>query len=116
MHFTVNLSSELDEQNDFSYGLAFIPSPVWTKGDEQVLNLNPEGPDYRLGSVKRLIEQEGIGPGLFGAVHAHVILHPAGHGSAADLVMLQRDLMAEGFTVTLCGQIDGTGPFEAKET
>lgn len=116
MHFTVNLSSELDENYDFSYGLAFIPCPVWMKGNEQVLNLNPEGPDYRLGSVKRLIEQEEIGPELFGAVHAHVILHPAGHGSAADLIMLQRDLMAEGFTVTVCGQMDVRRPFEAKES
>ena len=116
MNFTVNLGSEVDEQNDFSYGLAFIPCPVWMKGDEQVLNLNPSRPDYRLGSIKKLVEQEGIGPKLSGAVRAHVIIHPVGNGSAADLVMLQRDLLAEGFTVTVCGQIDGTGPFEVKES
>ena len=115
MHFTVNLRSEQNLQDDFSYGLAFIPCPVWVKGTKQVLNLNPERPDFRLGSVAKLMAQEKIGKKWTGARMAHVIIHPVGHGSAADLVMLQRDLLAEGFTVGVSGQIDKNGPFSGKD-
>jgi hypothetical protein len=114
MYFTVNLRSEENECDDFSYGLAFVPCPVWVKGDEILLNLHPEYPHYRLGGIKRLIEQEGIGEKLPGAVCAHVIVHPVGYGTAADLATLQSDLEAEGFTVVLCGQIDDSEASDPK--
>ena len=109
MHFTINLLSEQNQHDDFSYGLVFIPCPVWVKGTQQVLNLNPERPDYRVGSVAKLMAQEKIGVKLAGTRMAHVIIHPVGQGSAADLTMLQQDLLAEGFSVSLSGQLDKTG-------
>lgn len=115
MHFTVHLRGEGTTQDDFSYGLAFIPCPVWTKGAKQVLNLNPERPDLRRGSVGRLIAQEGIQAKLSGAKRAVVLVHPSGHGSLADLATLQRDLLDEGFRVSVYGELDGTGPFDAKD-
>ena len=116
MHFTVHLRDDKNDENDFSYGLAFIPCPVWIKGTNQILNLNRERPDYRMGSIKKLISQEKLKKKLSGQRFAHVIIHPVGHGSIADLVTLQRDLLAEGFSVTLSGEIDNTGPFAARES
>ena len=114
MHFTVHLRGEKTYQDDFSYGLVFIPCPVWTKGSKQLLNLNPERPDLRPGSVARLIEQEGINKKLTGTKQATVLVHPLGHGSIADMVTLQRDLLEQGFSVKVYGEIDNTGPFATK--
>ena len=111
MHFTVHLRGEGVTQNDFSYGLVFIPCPVWIKGAKQLLNLNPERPDFRLGSVARLIEQEGIGSKLSGSKQAAVLVYPGGHGSIADMTTLQRDLLEQGFSVRVYGEIDNTGPY-----
>ena len=114
MHFTVHLRSEKTYQDDFSYGLVFIPCPVWMKASKQLLNLNPERPDFRPGSVARLIEQEGIGEKLIGAKQAIILVHPLGHGSIADMVTLQRDLLDNGYSVKVFGEIDNTGPFAAE--
>ena len=40
--------------------LVFIPCPVWIKGDEQLINLNPSSPRYQLGSVKKLLDKENL--------------------------------------------------------
>ena len=110
MHFTVHLRSKQTYQDDFSYGLVFIPCPVWVKGRRQVLNLNPERPDLRPGAIERLIQHECIGDKLVGEKQAIVLVHPLGHGSMADLVTLQRDLLQQGFKTTVCGEVDHTGP------
>lgn len=115
MHFTVHLRSEHTYEDDFSYGLVFIPCPVWVKGSNLVLNLNPERPDLRPGCVEQLLEQEGIGDKLKGAKQAVVLVHPLGHGSMADLVTLQQDLLSQGFKVSVSGEIDKTGPIAPSE-
>ncbi len=115
MHFTVNLCSRENHQDDFSYGLAFIPCPVWMKGTDEVLNLNPERPDYRMGSIKKLIRHEKLAKHLPGARIAHIIVHPEGHGSADDILMLNRDLLAQGFSVHVYGQLDNAHPAFVKE-
>lgn len=43
-----------------NYNLVFEPCPIWTKGGNWLINLNPENPHYQHGSLKSLIEQEGL--------------------------------------------------------
>jgi hypothetical protein len=116
VHFTVILRGSDTYEADHSFGLAFIPCPVWIDGTRHVLNLNPDRPDYRMGSVKRLLEKEGLADklGEFGV--ASIIVHPMGHGSIADLVMLQRDLGSLGFAVRVYGEIEANkSPFAPQE-
>jgi len=102
MHFTLVISAP--EDRDFSFGLVFVPSPVWVQGRRQVLNLTPETPHYQPGGVRRLIEAEALAADLEGdRRHAALIVHPDGNGSAEDLRALQQDLHAEGFSVTTLG-------------
>jgi hypothetical protein len=115
VHFTVHLRGENTTQDDFSYGLVFIPCPVWMKGSKQLLNLNPDRPDLRPGSVARLIEQEGIKEKLVGSKQAIVLIHPQGHGSMADVTTLLRDLLEQEFCTKVYGEIDNTGPSETKK-
>lgn len=102
MHFTLVFSGP--EQRDLSYGLVFIPCPVWVTGDREVLNLNPENPHLQSGAVARLVEQESLESLLAkGPRRCAVVIHPEGNGSEADLATLLQDLSAEGFTVSLAG-------------
>lgn len=98
MHFTVVFSSH--ESVDLAYSLVFIPAPVWVKGERELLNLNPEGPGYRRGSVRRLLATEDIVPHLHADTKDSVIVvHPSGHGTDDDLRTLEADLRQEGFNV-----------------
>ncbi len=99
MKFTIVFHTH--ESFDRSYGLVFVPSPVWIQGHREVLNLNPENPEYRLGSTRKLIQQEDILDHLAANTkECAIIIHQTGHGTAADLQMLQDDLQQEGFMVT----------------
>lgn len=98
MKFTLVFSSP--EAIDLSYGLVFIPSPVWMQGEREILNLNPEHPDYRLGSFRRLLECEPIVRKLFR--HSCVlVVHHEGLGTDMDLHTLLDDLQGEGFQVEI---------------
>jgi hypothetical protein len=99
--FTVVFHSS--EGVDLSYGLLFVPCPVWSKGESWVVNLNPESPSYQLGSVKKLLGVEPIIEGLAGSAReCLVVVHQVGHGDEAQLHLLQEDLESEGFKVSLC--------------
>ena len=76
MHFTVHLRSKDTYQDDYSYGLVFIPCPVWTKGAREVLNLNPERPDYCEGSIAKLIKKERLKKKLTEQKEAIILIHP----------------------------------------
>ena len=39
MHFEVTLRSNKTYEHHFSYGLSFIPGPVWIKGDTHLINM-----------------------------------------------------------------------------
>ena len=103
MHFTINLRGEKTYQDDFSYGLVFIPCPVWVKGAEEILNLNPERPNYVKGSIAKLINSEKLSSKLTGEKEASVLVHHVGHGSDDDLTTLVNDLEEEGFKVNVYG-------------
>lgn len=96
MHFTVVFSGQ--ESRDLSYGLVFVPCPIWIRGEREILNLHPDNPHYQRGDLRRLLDEETVVPNLEGQRQAVIVVHPSGHGSSADLASLQEDLRAEGFT------------------
>src|SRR5690242_7651869 len=102
MHFTVSFAGP--EQRDLSYGLVFVPSPVWVAGDHEILNLNPDDPHLQSGAVARLTAREDLKPVLAQRpLRCTVVVHREGHGSPRDLETLLEDLKAEGFSVSLAG-------------
>lgn len=103
MHFTVTFISA-PEDKGYSYGLVFIPSPVWMQGKREILNLNPERPAYQVGSVHRLLKAEGI---TFSQHDLEVVLtvHPHGNGTWTDFQEVVSDLQQAGYRVHLAGMI-----------
>lgn len=99
MRFTLIIDSA--EDRDLSYGLVFVPSPVWVQGSRQIVNLSPENPHYRRGGVKRLVSAERIQFEAGRGKRCVVVAHSEGHGRADDMVELVSDLEDEGFSVTL---------------
>jgi hypothetical protein len=88
------------ESVDLSYGLVFIPCPVWVRGNKEIINLNPERPDYQLGSVRKLMDREPIERNLVER-SCTVIVHSVGHGSQKDFDNLITDLKVESFKATV---------------
>ena len=109
MHFEVTFRGKstegLEYQTHFSYGLVFIPSPVWISGDKVVsrLNQNISSPDYKIGSVKKLIKSQDLYNYLNSDLEAVIVIRDLGHGTKNDLNMLQEDLCNEGFKVIIFG-------------
>ena len=100
MHFTVVFESH--ESQDLSFGLVFIPCPVWIRGGEQVCTPNPESPDYQIGAVRKLLQSTVREEFNHDSCHhACILTHLAGHGTTADLDRLREDLIEEGFSVTV---------------
>lgn len=105
MKFTVVFTST--ESTDLSYGLVFLPAPVWVRGDRKVLSLNPENPHYQLGSIRRLLTEQRITlpRSAERPSPCTVVIHPIGHGDWFDLQALLQDLSVERFRVTLIGEV-----------
>ncbi len=100
MKFTVVFHTH--EACDLSYGLVFIPCPVWIRGETEIINLHPEDPAYRLGDVLRLLEQENIESSLReGRKECLLVVHETGYGTREDLETLRTDLERAGFTVAV---------------
>jgi len=105
MKFTVNLRNITKDNAtgsyDLSYGLVFIPAPIWVQGKKQILNLNPGNPKYEKGSISRLLHAENIKEELVGSKAATVTVYPEGIGAEDDLQILILDLESEGFEVKI---------------
>lgn len=100
MKFTIIFNSH--ESYDFSYGLVFIPCPVFIQGKKQIINLNSESPEYKIGSIKRLIDLEKINEKLSQKnKKSLIIIHQEGQGTQQDLENLKKDLEQEGFIIKL---------------
>jgi hypothetical protein len=110
MHFTVTFTSPTSGDVDLSYGLVFTPCPVWVHGEKEILNLNPERPDYRQGSVSRLVRAVKISDRLGDKAMATVLVHPEGYGSVKDFFTLIQDLMEARMEVSVAGTLSRTGP------
>lgn len=93
MEFTVVFERSQINRN-CNYDLVFEPCPIWNKNGEWLINLNPESPYYQKGSVKRLIEHEG----LHDIKNCIVVVHNYGEGSAKDLETLEQDLNEQKIT------------------
>ncbi len=95
MHFTIIFKSH--QSYDLSYGLVFISCPVFIEGKREIINLNYETPEYKLGSIKKLIDLEDISKIISEGKECVIVVHPEGNGTDEDLKMLERDLKREGF-------------------
>lgn len=108
MRFTVVFSGR--ESSDLSFGLCFVPCPVWYRGTDELLNLNPERPDLQPGAVARLRALPSLREQFANASRtAVVVVHPEGHGTPADQQTLLADLDREGFQVTVVRPAPATG-------
>ena len=103
MHFDITLRSNETYEKNYSYGLVFIPCPVWVKGSKHILNLNPETPKYVKGSIAKLIESEKIDTDLINEKEAIINIKHIGHGTDEDMLNLKNDLREEGFKVSIYG-------------
>ncbi len=99
MHFTVVLSG--DEARDMSYGLVFIPCPVWVQGAKELVNCHPSDPAYKAGDFRRLLKAENISVRDLATNHCTLVAHPGGHGTPADRAEIVKDLEREGLVVNL---------------
>ena len=98
MHFSVHFQNR--EDRDFSFGLVFEPAPFWYRGADKITRANARGPRYAYGGVARLLDDEVLRfDGLEVKPMAVVLVHEYGSGTGEDLVMLQEDLLNEGFSV-----------------
>lgn len=105
MHFTVVFDSH--ESRDNSYGLLFVPCPVWVRGEEELPNLHPDKPHYLTGDLRPLLEKEfGESEIDHQPKRTIVIVHESGHGAVEDLERLIADLEAAGFRPTTI-RLDG---------
>lgn len=100
MHFTVVFSGA--EGHDLSFGLVFIPSPCWVRGDDVVLNLNPRTPELEPGFVARLLDTTGVRDEVLASGRrCTVVVHAGGHGVSAHLAMLVEELERESLAVVV---------------
>ena len=98
MKFT--LVFDTPEHMDASYGLVFIPSPQWVRGEREVA-LNPTAtntPHYVPGLLRTLLDTEEFERAGQRVV---VVVHEVGNGSPDDLKTLLQDLREEGFDPVL---------------
>jgi hypothetical protein len=95
MQFTFVFESK--EGENLSYLLCFIPCPVWKKGDQELTNLHPEFPHFKIGDIKSLIEKEN----LHGIKKNALVIHNAGHGSNMDLQNILTEIEGLNLSCTI---------------
>ena len=103
MHFSVVFGG--NESCDVTFGMVFIPSACWVRGNETIVNLSQEreGTNYTAGDLQRLFNAERT---LFAIeetqqddLSAVIVVHASGHGRNEDLELLQSDLESAGYAV-----------------
>ena len=104
MHFGIVLIKEnnYSESQEFYYSLQFLPVPIILKQNKQILNLNPSSPQYKLGSMRKLIEKENLKFNSEDNNEAVIMIKDKGHGTKQDLRELKSDLKSNGFNVKVC--------------
>lgn len=101
MRFTVTFRNPAREGHyDNTLSLNYVPGPCFFRGEEVVLNLAVQGPDYPGGGVQTLVQQKVIDlPEREQDRECVVIVHPEGHGRAQDADVLVAELKDAGFRV-----------------
>ena len=98
MHFTVVFNSHI--MFELSYGLVFVPNPVWKRGDTEVSRMHPDIPGYQRGDLKPIVDLEDMTCGIaLDPRAAAVIVHSTGSGTEEDLSNLLADIEEAGFSV-----------------
>jgi hypothetical protein len=67
---------------------------VWKKEDNEIINLHPENPHFRIGDIKALIHLEA----LEDCKNLCLIIHRVGHASNEDLENILSELDALGIS------------------
>ena len=101
MHFNVRFTSDDTYEKNFSYGLVFVPTPVWIKGSQKLIIINNGGPKYKKGGVIQLIKEEKLDKYLVSKnPRAIISIDKIGHGNTKDLNVLIDDLTDNGITIS----------------
>lgn len=97
LRFTVKFATGQFSE-PLSFGLDFVPCPVWTQDRQEIINLNPDNPHYQIGSVRRLLEKV---PDIAekSSRYCVILLDGKGNADGEDLNNLVKDLSGNGFTV-----------------
>ena len=104
MTFSILLNNQSNSEQNIAYGLVFIPAPVFVKGNKKLMNIHPTTtPNYKLGSIKNLLEKENLNFHLDENNEAIISLRDIGHGTKKDLKYLKFDLEANGFKTKVYG-------------
>jgi hypothetical protein len=103
MRFTVVFSGPLDQ--DRSYGLVFIPCPVWKQGAREIMNLHPENSGYVDGDLRRLMTAEKLMK-ADGPERVTIVVHPDGHATPADFAALLTEATSLGLATSFTGTLD----------
>jgi len=96
MKFTLVFPSK--EADDLSYGLLFIPCPVWKRGEEEILNIHPEEPSLRKGDFSALLEKEPKLKELKDRRVVVVVHNYIGNATYKDFLTLIEDIVSSGFS------------------
>lgn len=102
LSFTVVLEDEAGWQ--YAYQLHYQPCPIWCQGDNWVVNLCDNGPHYKKGSFRRLlevIEKRGIQLRPKCVLVADKTWKASTMETPKALDVIIEDIKNEGFTVTL---------------
>jgi hypothetical protein len=109
MRFTVVFSGPVHE--DRSYGLVFIPCPVWKQGPREIMNLHPENPNYLDGDLRRLMTAEKLMT-ADRPERVTIVVHSDGHATPGDLAALVGEATSLGLVTSFAGTLDPRHPVE----
>jgi len=107
MYFTL-MFADAAEGPSRTYDLAFLPSPVWMRGEKTLVTPDPSSPHYKLGYLKLLMEHEDLESIRFLSSSVTVSVHYNGHGTDEDLEALLEDLRNENYDPVLWNPESGS--------
>jgi hypothetical protein len=99
MRFTLNFADDVMEGQDLSYGLVFVPTPVWVRGADRVAVPDATQPGYQTGHLESLLVADPKIRALGQNRRATILVHQVGYGTREDLGLLVQDLEKGGFAV-----------------
>ena len=112
LDFTLVFSKNELWVSALAYNLLWVPTPAWHKTGDTQWCVNPfeseihNGPEYRLGYLKPLLDSEGLnvknGSNVFICVNKYESESPLERGSENDLEIIIEDLQNNGFETMVC--------------